>query len=120
MFHFSFTAVNDFLIGVDEVIDHLVEVSSDVVVFNDIHDVEVGLTLGQEFDAFFTAFDWSGLLVLCCLGLVDHCPDRSEGSKSLVLPNLEGLVIDYSWLDDLLSWEDAPSHSINLVVVHVL
>ena len=62
-----------------------------------------------------------GLEILIGLRIfvVNHRPSVKPMGKCFVLPDEERSWVDYSCLDDLMPWEDAPSDRVNFVFFYV-
>ena len=63
------------MIAVDKLKNDLVQISTNIVVLYNVHDIEIGLALSEEVDAFLATLHWGGFLLLSWLLSVDNSPD---------------------------------------------
>ena len=100
----------------DELIDCLLNVAVDKVVFDDVDEVERLVAGREELDAILRALVGFGVL-LCRLRLVDDTPGSGESLEGLILPDFEGVLVDNGGLDDFSAREHAPGDGIDLVTL---
>ena len=82
-----------------------IKISSDIVIVDNINQIHVLKTFLQKVLALF-------------LG-VNYSPCVNPRLKSLVLPNLKSLVINYRRLDNFFTFENTPGDCVDVCFTHV-
>ena len=110
---------DEFLILIYEIRKYFCEVSSDIIVIYDVHQVELIVTFLQEFNRFRRSLA-GHITVLIFLWLVYLGPGVNPCLESLIFPDLEGLVVNDGGLDNFFSSEYTPGDGINIIFSDVL
>jgi hypothetical protein len=86
--------------------EYLVEISAHVVIVDDvdeIHSIVASMEEGIRFR----------------LVSVNEGPGVQPHLEGLIFPDLEGVVVNHRRLNDFLTLEDTPGHSIHVILGHV-
>jgi len=92
---------------VKELSKNIIQVAIDIVIVYYIHQIETVKYVFQE-------------LIRRRIHSIDDSPFINPTLEGLIFPADESLMINHSRLYDFLTLEDAPSNSINIIVLHIL
>jgi hypothetical protein len=93
---------NKLLVLINKVNKYIVKVSMNVVIINYINKIKGVLTPLQEIE-------------LSCIKAINNTPVIKPRLESFLFPDKESLMINYSWLDYFLGFEDTPGHCVNII-----
>ena len=105
MFIICSKCIDSFLVSIDKALQVFVEIALNIVIVYNVNQEQVVMASLQEVLALFLA--------------VDDSPGVNPRHECLIFPDLECLVINNRWLNNLLTLEDTPGDSVDVSFLHV-